>query len=121
MQQTVVTDERKLRSIETKIVNYLASIAGRNSRRFCAPGLDRIRFAAAWGMSDEFIEARLTHLLAVGRIDRATEKVDGAVVDGYRVLPARLFERAKNPVASSDLDLTATDRSFLRSCGIVAE
>jgi hypothetical protein len=40
-------DEKRLERIDRKIVAYLASLAGRNQERFCAPALDRIRFAAA--------------------------------------------------------------------------
>jgi hypothetical protein len=116
--QTVVIDERRLQSIDKKITNYLSALCGKHPRRFCAPSLDRIRFAAAWGMADEFIEERLAHLVAIGRIDRAKEEVNGEAIDGFRVLPNRLFQHAAGAVALDNLDLTVEDIDFLRSCGI---
>lgn len=116
--QTVAIDERRLQSIDRKITNYLAAIAGRHPHRFCAPRMDSIRFCAAWGMPDEFIEERLAHLVADGRIDQATDEVNGEMVDGFRVLPNRLFKQAQETVASDKLNLTPGDREFLRDCGI---
>lgn len=116
--QTAVIDERRIQSIDRKITNYLSALCGKHPRRFCAPSLDRIRFCAAWGMPDEFIEERLAHLVAAGRINRASDEVSGEMVDGFRVLPNRLFKQAQEAVASDELDLTPEDRGFLRECGI---
>lgn len=119
--QTVAIDERKIESIDRKITNYLAAIAGKHPRRFCAPRIENIRFCAAWAMPDDFIRERLAHLVAVGRIDLATDELNGEVVSGFRVLPNRLFKQAQETVASDELDLTTEDHEFLRICGIAVD
>jgi len=106
-------EEEKL---DRKIVGYLASLAGRNSRRFCAPPVDRIRFAAAWAMPDDFIESRLAHLVATGRIDHAIGE-NGE--PGFIVLPERLWKLGRKP-APAELELTAADKEFLAGIGIAA-
>jgi hypothetical protein len=118
VQNVTLIDDRKIQSIDRKIVNYLAALCGKHPRRFCAPSLDRIRFCAAWSMPDSFIEERLAHLVGNGRIDRAMDEVNGTAVEGFRVLPTRLFERVTGNVASSELDLSVEDRAFLLDCGI---
>ena len=116
--QTTVIDERKLQSIDRKITNYLSAIAGRHPRRFCSPRIESIRFCAAWAMPDDFIRERLAHLVAIGRIDRATEVVGGVEVEGFRVLPNRIFDRAQRAPISDELELTPADCEFFRACGI---
>lgn len=118
MRTEVLIDERRIQSIDRKIVNYLAAIAGKHPRRFCAPRVENIRFCAAWAMSDEFIRERLAHLVAVGRIDRATDELDGETAEGFRVLPNRLFARKDDATDAGILHLTPLDIRFLAEAGI---
>jgi hypothetical protein len=110
--------EQNLETIDRKITAYLASLAGKNEFRFCAPKIESIRFAAAWAMPDEFVEQRLAHLVDVGRITRATVEIKGNAVDGFIVLPNRLY---KSRPASSELELTVEDAEFLRAVGVLVE
>ncbi len=97
---------------DRKIATYLATLAGRNPERFCAPTIDGIRRAAAWAQPDDFIRERLEHLASIGRITPTVRTLHGRRVSGFTVLPRRLWER-ENGAPRGKAQLTSEDVEWL--------
>ena len=88
---------------------FIARDVTATARRLCFKG------------GESYVRQAITVLVASGRLKPVVVNIWGRTVHGFVVVEAlKSRESVVDAVASSDLNLTSTDREFLRNCSVAA-